>query len=53
MKMISMIADKKVLAISEIENKKAISSLLVAFLFSVLLWFCFFHFNFLYLAEEV
>ena len=35
------------------KNKKAISSLLVAFLFSVLLWFCFFHFNFLYLAEEV
>mgnify|MGYP007036991120 CR=1 FL=1 len=41
------------MTISEIENKKAISSLLVAFLFSVLLWFCFFHFNFLYLAEEV
>lgn len=41
------------MTISEIENKKAISSLLVAFLFSVLLWFRFFHFYFLYLAEEV
>lgn len=41
------------MAISEIENKKAISIELVAFLFSVLLWFRFFHFYFLYLTEEV
>lgn len=41
------------MTISEIENKKAISIELIAFLFSVLLWFCFFHFYFLYLTEEV
>lgn len=42
------------MTISEIENKKSYQLFAGSFfLFSVLLWFRFFHFYFLYLTEEV